>query len=546
MNRDPFIRECYKVFTGSDNTPETKRGYFNRLISYVRWLDQEGLREVNGDFFHKSLIDQYMTWCSEQYDLGKLSIKSRRDRKSLISWYLKSTGRLSQAKALPVIKKDWSESQGTSSLEVEAELKPVIKALFKAYKELIIHYKNNTKPEVHPLYCETLLEREASKRELKGNKLAGHRKAFRNTLNKTHVNNHIVGIAIMLCYAFTGINSQPLKKLKISDIRFKDIQGGKFILDTVKGRAGFQEQDNTIGFSKHAKEFFESWLSVSLSMSRGDSNAYAFPYTNSEGYSLSYVDAGIQPQKNINKLLSRLGLTPITPSKLRKTKLDTLFRVTESVYLVSLSANNSMTVIAQTYVNGTDKEHERKLSSSMDAAFAIANGKNIPDAINQAKQKFSEVLDDYEYQRLREGQDRSHESRTPTGTRCLNNTMGSAKIIDRALKRLDIEAGKGEAICTTFIDCFECEHHAFVADITDIWLMLSFKQTLQELQQVPAINSMPESKYIKLCKSVNTVLKGYKEKSHLKYQQACNMLKDSPHPLYSNVYSLNDLLEAFS
>lgn len=52
---------------------------------------------------------------------------------------------------------------------------------------------------------------------------------------------------MMLCYLFTGMNTTPLAKMKISDVNFKEVQGGKYILDSVKGRAQHQEQDNALG-----------------------------------------------------------------------------------------------------------------------------------------------------------------------------------------------------------------------------------------------------------------------------------------------------------
>ena len=86
----------------------------------------------------------------------------------------------------------------------------------------------------------------------------------------------------------------------------------------------------------------------------------------------------------------------------------------------------------------------------------------------------------------------------------------------------------------------------FITDVDDIWLMLSFKETLQQLQQTPAVNSMPERKYTDLFNTVVSVLKGFKDKNESNYSQALEKLKDAPHPLYSTVYSLNDLLEIFA
>ena len=72
------------------------------------------------------------------------------------------------------------------------------------------------------------------------------------------------------------------------------------------------------------------------------------------------------------------------------------------------------------------------------------------------------------------------------------------------------------------------------------------KETLQQLQQTPAVNSMPENKYIKLFNTIESVLERFKDKSKENYNKAEIKLKEASHPLYSNVYSLNDLLEVFA
>ncbi|MCZ5067620.1 hypothetical protein O5824_27205, partial [Escherichia coli] len=63
----------------------------------------------------------------------------------------------------------------------------------------------------------------------------------------------------------------------------------------VKGRAQHQEQDNALGFSKHAKDFIESWLNVAKSMANGDSNSPLFPYYSKDGQIKLYSEIGSSP-----------------------------------------------------------------------------------------------------------------------------------------------------------------------------------------------------------------------------------------------------------
>lgn len=544
MNRDAFIRELYSLL--NEITTTTCSTNFLSLVKYVQWLDDNDVVVINGDYTNFRLIDDFMTWCAAQVKLGKMRLSGWVHRKTGISWLLRAQGRKRDADNLPSISGLHEENTPHKSLDLESEFKPVVKALFRAYIQLLKHFNENTTPERHPLWDKELSDIEAARRGLKSYALAAHRADFKRTLKKAHPNNHIVRISMLICYMFTGINAKPLASLKISDVTFKEVNGGKYIFDSVKRRANWQEHDNSLGFTKRAKEYIESWLKVAAKMADNDLNAPLFPFFYMNGDVKLYSEAGVTPQKNVNILLERLGLSTVNPSRFRKTKLDTIFRITEDVYIVSMSANSDIKTIKRSYLHGTESEHQNNLGASMDAQFNITKGKDIDSATSEAKFKFADVLDNYEYQRLRKGKDRSRESRTPTGTRCNDNRKGSAAIIDKLLKQEGVEQDADEVACTDFLACWGCSEHALVADVTGIWLMLSFKETLQQLKQTPAVNSMPEKKFTNLFMGIESVLERFKEKSLKNYQQAEDKLKDAPHPLYSTVYSLNDLLETFS
>lgn len=546
MNRDNFVRQLYSLL--SVNVTATTASRYETLIKYVKWMDDHNISPVNGDMFHWDLIDGFMTWCGQQNSIGTISRPAWGRFRTNISWVLKQLNRIQDAKRLPKVTNVLGHTTPHKSLDIEKELKPITKRLFNAYFKLLEHHKSGTFPDRHPLYDKELLEEIAKTKGLKGSSRVSLFNAFSQAVNPSigHSNNPIIKVAMMLCYLFTGINTTPLAKMRISDVKFKEVQGGKYILNSVKGRANHQEQDNSLGFSKHAKNFIESWLKVASDMANGDSNTLLFPYYTREGKIKPYSETGGSPHQSINTLLTRLGFPKITPSILRKTKTDALFQTTESVYLVAISANNSIKAISSQYLHGTSGEHENKLNAALDAKFSNAKGVDINTAVEEAKYKHSNILDHYEYETLREGSNRSHESRTPTGIRCNDNKQGAVKTINKMLERIGVDMNPDEEACTSFLDCFECEHHSLVSDVTDIWLMMSFKETLQELEVTPAINSMPPSKTNKLLKAIETILSGFRGKSPENYRQASELQKQSSHPLYSSVYSLNDLHEVFS
>lgn len=556
MKRDTFIRECYQLMCA--NVTVSTHARFYCLVNYLRWVDDAEQEISNGDYFSWSLIDAYMGWCFQQRQLGLMELEVIRVNKNTISWFLRQQGRTREVKLLPTVKGVSGKAKTASSLDLDTELKIIAKALFKAYKSLLSHFNEGTRPERHPLYDEGRVEAEAVKRGLKGRYLTSHRTAFKKVLARTHENNHLVSIAAMITFMFTGMNYSALCKMAIKDVSFKKISGDKFrllkadseneiaILESVKGRAKHQEQDNVIGIKKYAKEFIESWVEVSKRMAEGNEQAPLFPYYNQKAKASFYFDSQNAPQQLVNKLLTRLGLPKINSSIFRKTKADTLYRVTESIYLVAITNNNSIEVTSRNYVHGTQKEHENNLNAALSAQFNIAKGQSPVEAVQHAKHQFADVLDDYEYQNLRAGQDRRHEARTPSGVRCNDNRKGASKAVEKALKRAGVEVEVDEMVCTDFLSCFECQEHALVTDVDDIWLMLSFKDTLQQLQQTPSINSMPESKYTKLFNIITAILNDFQQKNPTNYAQACERIKTAPHPLYDNVYSLNDLLEVFA
>ena len=556
MKRDNFIRECYQLM--SENPTSSTPTRFFALIDYLRWVDSTTNEVIDGNFLSWYLIDKYMTWCVQQRALGLLNGNSFRQRKGVLSWLLKKKGRTGELKFLPVVKGIASETKSYPTLDLEAELKVVARMLFKSYNAFLRHFEDGSQPERHTLYDKNLVDAEAIKRNLQGRKLIAHHSSFSNVMKISHPNNHIIRIAMMITFMLTGMNYRPLIAMRIKDVSFKKVNSDRYcfqspndevplaILESVKARAKHQQQDNALGIKKYAMEFIKSWMGVANKMANGNDDAPLFPFYKINGEVIPYTKVVDRPHASINKLLNRMGLPKITSSIFRKTKADTLYRVTESVYLVAVANNNSIEVTARNYVHGTEKEHENNLSAAMTAKFDLAKGKSVDAAVEQAKFQFADVLDNYEYQRLREGKDRSHEARTPSGVRCNDNRKGASKVVEKVLKRVGIGVENDEVVCTDFLSCFDCQEHALVTDVDDIWLMLSFKETLQQLQQTPAINSMPEGKYIKLFNTIEVILNDFQHKNPPNYKQACERIKVAPHPLYDNVYSLDDLLGVFS
>ena len=543
MKRDEFVRQMYRLFKPNFN--RTWRHYFYYLCKYIRWIDSKELTAIENDYFHNDLTAQYMDQWGLWIKNGLYKKGAWAFAKGCLSAILKELGRHCDAKRLPSVKHSGKDSESHKGVHVESELKPTAKTMFRGFYGLAKHLENGTQPVIHPMFDETLFNEQVLITKWNNKTKGAKSSAFKHAVaSRYNWHNQLTRLACMLCYMFTGMNSHTLLKMQRRDVKIKQVHGGKYIFEGTKARAKHLELDNALGFTRHAREFIEIWVKLSALLTGNDENAWLFPYIKRNGVITNFDAITQYPHTSVNKLLSYLGLTQLTPSVLRQTKIDTLMKVTEDIYLVSIAANNSITTITKHYSTGLEQDHERNLSAAMEAKFNIAKGKSVIEAVTEAKYAFHDVLSEYDYRKLRK--QNPHESITPLGVRCQDNTKGASSLIDKALKRSGVSMPEEEMLCTDFLNCFECENHKLVAEVDDIWLMLSFLDTLKEMKNYPMVNSIPKSKFHKLFLTIEGVLERFKEVSKENHQQALEQHKSAGHPLYSTLYSLNDLLEVFT
>lgn len=544
MRRDDFVREMYRLLKPNFN--RTKKTYFDNLCNYICWLDSSP-HEVRGDYFANHLTKLSMEDWGTRVSQGKAAKGSWSIHRGMLSAVLKLLNRHADALRLTSITGIKASAKPHKTLHVESELKPTVKALFRGYIGLARHINSGTTPDINPLWDEALFNAQAEKHGWSKVQRADKRSSFKKSvISSGDWRNQLTRLAAMICFMFTGMNTNPLLGMKRKDVVFKQVQGGKYIFDATKGRADNREIDNGIGFSTYARRFVESWLSLSATITGTSGDAPLFPFITAKGEISDFVKSIRKPQTPVNKLLVLLGLSEITASILRKTKLDTLMKVTEDIYLVSVSGSNSIATVQKSYSSGNEQDHKRNLSASTEATFNLAKGVPVEDAVSAAKYAHPDVLSEYDYKRLRKKEHGDKEAMTPLGVRCQDNTKGAASIIDKVLKKSGIEMPDEEQLCTDFLECFECDNHKLVAGVEDIWLMLSFKDTLKDMEQFPAINSFTKSRYQHICLTIDSVLARYKEVSVENYSEASEKMKDASHPLYAKAYSVNDLLEVFS
>ncbi|ELA9427325.1 hypothetical protein QTV33_000982 [Vibrio parahaemolyticus] len=544
VEREAFLRDVYRTLAPDFNI--TKRAHFNQLRLYIRWLDNTNRSAVDGDYFHPDLYNAYMDYHQQKCNQGEQKLSTWSGVKKMLSFFLKSKNRIDEAKTLKSIKRINEQTKSHTGIDPIGELQPLVRLFIASFAKFRDSVIDGTDLKVHPFWNEELFNQTAERERWSPTKKAASRRAFRYTMRtKFSVFNHFSRLAAMLAFCFTGQNAAPLLNLRFSDIRFTNYSSGKVFFDMTKARARYLDIDTSLGFHQKAQDFFYQWLEISREFQKDFGTDWLFPYLMATNEIKSFIDANqAAPQEKINNLTRKLGFSHINPSILRQTKIDVLMKVTQDIWLVAMSANNSINTIAVSYSDGIESDHRNSLAASSEALYdTMKNGTDIHEAANNAKFNFSNVLSEYDYKRLRK-EDKINDKQTPVGTRCIDSSQGVANSVKKNLERLGIEQSE-DATCTDFLGCFECTHHRLVSEVEDIWLMLSFNDTLQEMQDYPALNSLPTTKYYKLRNTIEAILKRFKEVSPNNYFKAQTMHNEAPHPLYSDGYSLIDLLDAY-
>ncbi|EKF9113226.1 hypothetical protein O1B62_001948 [Vibrio cholerae] len=545
LSRERFVRDVYILLKTGFN--QTKRRHVDQLKLYIRWLDNTQREQIEGDYFHPDLYNAYMDYHQEKCNRGEQKLGTWNNAKKMLSFFLKSQNRSHEAKELKSIKGIRKDTESHKGIDVSGEFKPLVRCFIAAFGQFRKHFLEGTRPEIHPFWDEARFNKLAEEKGWSAREKGSQKKAFKYAVcNDNATRNHFSRLASMLAFCFTGQNTTSLLNLRFSDVRFTDESHEKVYFDMTKARANHLGFDTSMGFHRKTQEFFHQWLEVSKALQKESGTDWVFPYLVQSGEIKGYVEVGqITPQKKINNLTKKLGLAHITSSILRQTKIDTLMKVTENIYLVSMSANNDVKTIQASYAHGNESDHRRGLAASNEALYDVVKNGTAPDeAASQAKYSYADIYSDYDYQRLRK-EERENDAQTPLGVRCKDATKGAANTVKKNLEKMGIKQPE-EKKCTDFLGCFECEFHRLVSEVEDIWLMMSFNDTLQQMKDYPAINTLPTDKFYKLCNTIESILTRFKVVSPDNYAQAQEMHSESPHPLYSDGYSLMDLLGAFS
>lgn len=527
MERWELVRYCYEIVFTMERRNRTKMGIFGALIEYFQHCDTN---ECIVDFNPPTVIS-FINSLKKRY-LGGIKGKTVTQIQSCIKSFLNEID-----SNLTFELRNHFLSLPTDSVNIkpytDSELKQMVKMLYVIFNKYRTFVINGTKPTVHPLLCDDL------GRDFLGNTFSGKHVFFVGGKNEFWKNELVKSALYLTCF-YSGLNESQLISLKFSDISsesFTETSDGVFKLCTTKKRQGGKNNITIIGFSKRAKEFFETWLFLSKLITNNTSD-YVFSMWSKGGY--KKVEPG-QGNYTLNRKFEFFGLPASSTQRFRKTKATLIMRATESVFSVAEGLDNSPKTVSKHYSDGVPEIMEFSLAGALDVRQRTVQGELLSKAIVESAYNFSDPIREQFY--VQNKLDIPHS--LSNGLRCKDSFGEKAKLLKSTLVKAGLAKQKNKVACHKFLECFGCPHHAVIAEVDDIWLMLSFHDVILEVSCQPSINTIPTNILTKVFHTIESILERLKQNFSKEYKGAEIKYSHSPHPLWSDKDDLDFLLELY-
>lgn len=521
--RELAIKICNAIHA-MDKTDRTKVNIFRETVSFIRQMDSEG---INDTFCHNS-VSMYVNELAKLYEKG-IKGKSLSSRQNSIKALLKELDIELYEQCKDIFITFPSDSEPTKPY-TDDELKKIALALYTIFNNYAKHIESDTTPNIFPLYNE--------KNEDGSYKFISNGSSVRHTIYRNSCSiwkTDLVRAAYFITCLHTGVNSTPLLELKISDITeepFQDITRGTYKLKTIKGRQSGKTNEIEAGFTKKGKTFFGRWLRISKKLN-SYKNGYIFPNLSGNKPS-KMTNSNIN---SLNKYINSFGIPAFSNQRFRKTKTSLIMRATESIFMVAQGLNNSVATASKHYANGDPVTTELSLASALYIREQTALGSPLDNAIKESAFIFNDPI--------KESSTNTKYKKLSNGLRC-SGAFGEKSIkIKSALIKEGLAKESDLVACHKFLECFGCMHHAVVAEVEDIWLLLSFGDVILESLTTPSINSKPSNLLNKVYSTVQVIIERIKTKHATVYSEAYQKYLDTPHPLWQDTSDIELMLEIY-
>ncbi|MBY6188461.1 hypothetical protein KUV89_17735 [Marinobacter hydrocarbonoclasticus] len=350
-----------------------------------------------------------------------------------------------------------------------------------------------------------------------------------------------VSCAFFLVAAYTGKNTSNLIKLRRTDVAGHKYQFDKALglyrLVSEKGRQGGKENPVDVGFTKRGLDFLNAYFGLLEQMDLPE-DTWLFPRIMDGVYTGKPISLDSLAKFNKWFLPRCAGKIQPVVSRFRKTKSEGLYSATGSLSLVAEGLNNELGTVARAYVNGNPHENNNRLGSAAEAIELIARGETLEKAREAVEATYGKA------RRLKDMQQTSEKvpRKTKIGTRCKDPFGEKAKRAQTNLEKAGLVREGEEVPCFQFLDCFKCEHRALVAEVDDIWCMLSFLECLVEALIKPTINhsGFPVDKVRAVIKRVRADLGEVECNYPEVYAEARAKFNNETHPLWDDEDAAQD------
>lgn len=527
MGRWEVIRHCYNTILLMDRRFRTKAGYFSSLVMFFEHCDNN---ELEVDFNYTTIIS-FINQLKKRYleNIRGTTISQTLSSFKILLNELKPA-LADQLKDDFLFVKDKSESIKPYT---DLELKQIVRLLYVIFNKYRICIMNDSKPTVHPLLCDD------SGNDFLGNPFNGTH-TFYVMRSRNSWKNELVAVAFYLTSFYTGLNESQLLAIKFSDIsneHFERTSDGVYKLSTTKHRQRGRTNITTVGFSKRAKEFFDTWLSLSKLITNNTSD-YVFSVYSLSKKKYTAMSAS-QFSHQMNKRLKYFELPPLRTKRFRKTKATLIIRATESIFAVAESLNNSPDTVSKHYSDGVPEVMEFSIAGALDVRQKTIQGEPLDIAILESAYHFKDPIREEFYLKNK----LNIPNTLSNGLRCNDSFGEKAKKLKKSLVKSGLANDKNKVACHKFLECFGCPYHAVIAEVDDIWLMLSFRDVILEISCQPSINSIPTTTLTKVTNTVESILERLKREFPDCYKSAEVKYSELPHPLWADKTDFDVLME---
>ncbi|WP_163833949.1 site-specific integrase [Spartinivicinus ruber] len=532
MNRWDLVQSLYINIKGMDKSERTKTNIYQDLCKLIKACDEANI----SDIFSVPAIEKFVSTLKTKYTRGAKG-KTQNSIQYSIKTLIAEMALPNERQVLDCFYKFPNDSTPTEPY-TDDELKVILRNLYKILNSYKSHLLEKTTPDTFPLFNDK--NTESNDKISRYIRFSSSRKISYKRNSSTWKQDLVICGYFITCF-FTGVNQSSLLNLKHSDIKgcsFIESSKGKYLLQTTKGRQNYQRNLHGVGFTARGKDFFETWLRLSKLIT-SNSSGYVFPKVTNDVCSKmnnSHLYSGI------NTTFKMLGLPALSAKRFRKTKASIIMRATNSIFSVAESLNNSPSTVDKHYSDGDQVTNQITLAKALEVRERSAKGEPIREVIHNIRFQFKDPVREYNYQK----NGLTTPPLSPCGLRCESPFGKKAEQLKKTLQEVSLATKRDRVACYKFLECFGCEHHAVIAEVEDIWMILSFRDVIDESLARPSVNSIPTSLLTKVLNTINYLLKRLEKDHNKTYMLALEQYNDEPHPLWSDYNDLGMLMEVWS